>query len=179
MRPLLLFIGVCALGFGGGVAVVAAIPGPSAKTLGAGGDRDACGSRLASARSACTDNLSTRDGNSHALRIDEAGRYRIEVTPPPGRKFPLDAQLRIDGSDRVMLADAHAPGAGKPAAVTVPLSAGDYWIVVQDAGGVTVTGGFDYALSVALDEARPLVAPLGAPEPAPASRRVADAKEGR
>jgi hypothetical protein len=171
---------------GGGVALAASIPMFIFAPASTEAKSDSCGSTLASASITCTDNLSSKTGNTHALTIAEAGHYTFEVTPPAGKKFPLDARVVVEKASGDVVADEYAPAAGQPAVARADLKPGAYNIVVKDAGGVTVKGGFDYTLKIdqgefaAADVAEPkeetkLVESLQAPEKQPVKKNVAKA----
>jgi E3 Ubiquitin ligase len=172
---------------GGGVGVLASIPMFIFAPASTPSSSDNCGSTLASAAITCTDNVSSKSGNTHALTIAEAGSYTVEVAPPAGKKFPLDARVAIQNGSGDVVAEEYAPAAGKPAVARADLAPGAYKIVVKDAGGVTVKGGFDYTLKIAQAElaAAPepelakeeprLVDSLQEPEKQPVKKNVAKA----
>lgn len=170
----------------GGVAVAASIPMFIFAPASAPSSSDSCGSTLASATITCKDNLTSKSGNTHQVSIAEAGSYTVEVAPPAGKKFPLDARVTIASASGEVLADEYAPVAGQPAIARAELLPGEYKITVKDSGGVTVKGGFDYTLKIdqgaiaAAPEAEPkeeakLVESLQEPEPEPVKKNVAKA----
>lgn len=172
----------------GGVALAASIPAFIFAPASTASSSDSCGSTLATATITCKDTLSSKSGNTHALTIAEAGNYTFEVSPPAGKKFPLDARVTVEKASGDVVADEYAEAAGKPAVAKVDLQPGEYKVVVKDAGGVTVKGGFDYTLKIdqgalaaaeqAVAEPREeakLVESLQQPEKQPARKNVAKA----
>jgi hypothetical protein len=161
---------------GGGAAAVASIP------LLLFAPANSCGETLSAAPVRCQDNVSSRFGNTHAIALAEGGRYRFEVIPPPGKKFPLDARVILSKASGDVIADEFAAAAGKPAIATANLKPGAYVVAVKDAGGVVVTGGFDYTLKIdkhpvaegpaGKAEAR-LVESIQTPEKQPAQKNAA------
>jgi E3 Ubiquitin ligase len=172
----------------GGVALAASIPAFIFAPASTAASSDSCGSTLAAATITCTDNVSSKSGNTHALTIAEAGSYTFEVIPPAGKKFPLDARVTVEKASGDVVADEYAASAGTPAVATADLQPGEYKVVVKDSGGVTVKGGFDYTLKidqgalaateeapVAPKEEAKLVESLQEPEKQPAKKSVAKA----
>lgn len=153
---------------GGGIGAVAAIPlmifapaaDPAADT--------SCHSIIAGAQKLCDDNVTSTFGNDYTWTVEKDGKFDISVTPPSGKKYPLDAQIVVKNAAGEVVADHSAPAPGSKALASVDLKAGTYTITVKDLGGDSVTGGFDYKLEIAslnkeADAKQPAVAGADAP----------------
>jgi hypothetical protein len=68
------------------------------------------------------------------------------VTPPKGKKYPLDAEIVIKNATGDAIIDQSATAPGESVTATAMLKPGAYTVVVKDLGGGTVKGGWDYAL---------------------------------
>ena len=132
---------------GGGVAAVLSIPlmifGPSASS------GTHCEHTIAGGQTACDDNVTAKSGNDYAWTVETAGSYELTVTPPSGKKFPLDAQLVVKNAAGEVVKDEVGSGPGTPVHVKLDAQPGAYTITVKDVDGTTVKGGFDYKLAIA------------------------------
>jgi hypothetical protein len=134
---------------GGGIGAVAAIPlmifGPKVESK----PSHNCSHTIADVQASCDDNVSSQSGNSYTWTVTKAGPYALQVTPPAGKKFPLDAQIVLKNAAGEVVADEVATGAGHAVvARAAELPAGVYTVTVRDVDGTTVKGGFDYALEI-------------------------------
>src|SRR6185436_6461933 len=78
---------------GGGVGAVAAIPlmifGPKADPAA----DTSCHNQIAGIQKPCDDNVTSKFGNDYTWTVATDGKFDITVTPPSGKKYPLDAQI--------------------------------------------------------------------------------------
>lgn len=134
---------------GGGIGAVASIPlmifGPKADPAA----DTSCHSQIASVQKLCDDNVSSTYGNDYTWTVDKDGKFDISVTPPSGKKYPLDAQIVVKNAAGDIIADQSAPAPGAKAVASVDVKAGTYTVTVKDLGGDSVKGGFDYKLEIA------------------------------
>lgn len=134
---------------GGGVGAVAAIPlmifGPKADPAA----DHSCHSQIASVQQVCDDNVTSKYGNDYTWTVEKDGKFDITVTPPSGKKYPLDAQIIVKNAAGEVVADHSAPAPGAKAQASVEVKAGTYTVTVKDLGGDSVKGGFDYKLEIA------------------------------
>ncbi|MBK7862828.1 MAG: hypothetical protein IPJ65_30320 [Archangiaceae bacterium] len=134
---------------GGGVGAAAAIPlmifgpksAPSADT--------SCHHLIANVQKTCSDNVTSKYGNDYSWTVEKAGRFTVSVTPPAGKKYPLDAQITIKDAAGEVVADVSAASVGGKAVASVDAKPGTYKVTVKDLGGDSVKGGYDYTLEVA------------------------------
>lgn len=128
---------------GGGIGAVAAIP---LMIFGPKGEDTSCHHELAAVQKKCNDNVSSKSGESYAWNISAEGQYDVTVTPPKGKKYPLDAEIIIKNAAGETLMDQSAPAPGESVTASAMLKPGAYTVIVKDLGGGTVKGGWDYAL---------------------------------
>lgn len=131
---------------GGGVAAVLSVPlmifGPS------GGSSTHCSSTIAGGQTQCDDNVTSKSGNDYAWTVEKAGNYELVVTPPAGKKFPLDAQLVVKNAAGEVVKDEVGEAPGKAVSIKLDAQPGTYTVTVKDVDGTTVKGGFDYKLAI-------------------------------
>ncbi len=134
---------------GGGIAAVASIPlmifGPSSSSS----DSHSCSHLINGGQAECNDNVRYKSGNDYAWTVEKAGAYELTVTPPAGKKFPLDAQLVVKNAAGEVVKDEVGSGPGTPVHVKLDAQAGSYTVTVKDVDGTEVKGGFDYKFAIA------------------------------
>lgn len=192
---------------GSGVSAVIAIPlmifAPASEPSTAMGSAESsfCQMSITGARSSCQANLSG-EGDTFTWTVENKGHYALQVTPPGGKKYPLDAQLVVKNAMGDVVADELAESSGKTVVAELDLEPGVYTVEVKDAVGRNFKGGFDYAFEIRagsgeqkIDEAaaeavladdaddaaskKNVIAPLKAPAKAPVAKKVAAAPKGK
>ncbi len=153
----------------GGLATAAAIPlmifAPAAPPPAT------CAAQLAGAVERCPDTL-TDTQRRYEWSVDAAGEYELVVTAPSDKAFALAPQLTVQDGAGAELATATGPGGGS-ATLRQRFEPGKYALVLQDASGVKVKGGFDYTLAIARTDPAAAVAAA----PAPANAAVCEEEE--
>lgn len=133
---------------GGGIAAVASIPlmifGPSSSS----GPSHDCSHLINGAQAQCDDNVRFKSGNDYTWSVEKPGQYELEVTPPAGKKFPLDAQLVVKNAAGEVVKDEVGSGPGTPVLVKLDAQPGSYTVTVKDVDGTEVKGGFDYKFAI-------------------------------
>jgi hypothetical protein len=158
---------------GGGVSAVASIPlfifAPAVSSSGTSG----CGSTVAAVQKKCSDNVSGDGANHYAWTIAKDGQYDITVTPPTGKKYPLDAEVVVKDDKDQVLADKQASSRGEPVTASLELKAGNYTVTVKNSwADSSMTGGYDYSFEVR-DVHAQAEAKVAAAEPAKADAPAA------
>jgi len=133
---------------GGGVAAVLSIPlmifAPAASS-----SMGFCPDTIEGAQAKCSANVSSESGDEYTWNVKEAGEYTLTVIPPAAKKFPLDAHIIVNDAKGDTLADKMGTSAGTTVTAQLKLEPGTYNVVVKDAGGMTVKGGFSYDMEIA------------------------------
>ena len=177
---------------GGGVAAVAAIPlmifGPKSEPR----PDTSCQHLIAGVQSKCDANVTSAAGDDYTWNVEKEGAYELKVTPPAGKKYPLDAQIVLKNATGEVIEDHVADSIGSAVSFNTTVKPGVYTVTVRDATGDKVKGGFDYAMEIASISADTEIAPsddgiakgdvidpLNAPEAQPAAKAVAAAATGK
>jgi hypothetical protein len=153
---------------GGGIGAVAAIPLIIFAPASAPSEDTSCHGEIANVQKKCDANVSSKYGNDYSWTVEKDGTFDLAVTPPKGKKYPLDAELIVKSASGDVVSDKSAPAPGEPVAVSLDMKAGSYTVTVKDLGGGTVKGGWSYAFEVSQvhaqgDAKQPAVADGDAP----------------
>ncbi len=135
---------------GGGVTAVAAIAlmafGPKGST--SLESSDACHFDIAGVQSVCHDSVSSKDGHTYQWVVAKAGTYELEVTPPTNKKITLDPQILVKTADGETLVEQDVNGEHFKATASITVDPGTYTVIVKDASGYMVKGGFNYDFAI-------------------------------
>ncbi|MFO0677250.1 MAG: GIDE domain-containing protein [Polyangiaceae bacterium] len=95
----------------------------------------------------CDGRVSSATGESHTWHLATGGTYKLTVTPS-AVKNPLTAALVVKTASGTTVAEDENHAPGKVAEITHTFEPGDYKVEVSDAYGITVKGGYSYALGL-------------------------------
>ena len=134
---------------GGGAVTALSIPVFAfAPSLGSGKlSGTSCSSQLTDAQALCSDNVSSKSGDTFKWTVTQAGQYTITLHAPK-KKVAFDPQLIVKAADGSVVVD-ESGGVGMNAVAVANVQPGAYELVVKPADNYMVKGGFSYQLEIA------------------------------